>query len=258
MSGSGRLTPALTAQPTDPFDGLLLVDKPLGMTSHDVVARVRRTFGFKKVGHGGTLDPDAGGLLILLLGRGTRLSQAVMSGDKVYEGTACLGISTDSQDAQGRVVETRDASQVTREALQAAIQTMIGDQYQTPPMVSAVKIKGVPLYKLARKGQTVERKPRLVHVYRFDLTGWNPPQADFRVKTGKGVYVRTLCHDIGETLGCGAHLCALRRVQSGALALDQALALDDLLRLDRTRLQAHIIPYFQYLRQSAPGALTDP
>lgn len=252
MMRYGRAGPSMLP-PADPFDGVLLVDKPLGPTSHDVVDRVRRGFGLKKVGHGGTLDPDASGLLVLLTGRGTRLSQAVMSSDKQYEGRLHLGVATDTQDAQGKIVATGDPSLISRESLLAAMRAKVGDLYQTPPMVSAVKVQGVPLQKLARKGKTVERKPRLVHVYRFDLTDWDPPRASFQVRTGKGVYVRTLCHDIGEALGCGAHLCALRRVVAGRFSVADALPLDDLLRLDRPGLQARILPYYRVLQMLQPG-----
>lgn len=260
MKHYGRFGPATMAPPTDPFDGLLLVDKPLGPTSHDIVAQVRRQFGFKKVGHGGTLDPDAGGLLVLLIGKGTRLSQQVMGGDKTYDGTLCLGVRTDSLDAQGQVIETADPSGVTREALEAAMRAKVGDSYQIPPMVSAVKVQGVPLHKLARKGKTVERQPRLVHVYRFKMTDWEPPRASFRVRTSKGVYVRTLCDDLGQALGCGAHLCALRRIESSGFSVDDALPMPALLEMERDTLRQHVIPYFTYLRQQAlaPGPGSEP
>ena len=230
----------------DPFDGILLVDKPTGMTSHDVVARVRGHFRLRKVGHGGTLDPMATGLLVLLLGRGTKLSQRIMGTDKVYEGTLRLGETTDTQDADGTVLATRDASGVTEAALRAELAKRRGDQMQTPPMVSAIKKNGVPLYKLARKGQEVEREARLIHVYRFDLTRFEPPEADFILHCTKGVYVRTLCHDIGEALGCGAHLCALRRTGTGNLQVEQARQLDDLLAGSLEELGRHVIPVYAF------------
>lgn len=229
----------------DPWDGLLLVDKPAGPTSHDIVDRIRRHFRIAKVGHGGTLDPMATGLLVILLGRGTKLSNAVMGADKTYEGTMRLGVTTDSEDRDGRVVAEADASGVPRERLEAEMKKWMGDVMQTPPMVSAIKRDGVPLYKLARKGQTVEREPRLVHVYEFVLLDFAPPRARFRLRCSKGTYVRTLCGDIGRALGCGAHLEELRRTQSGALKLHDAATLDDLLQLSLDQLAKRVIPIHQ-------------
>ncbi|MGD9874818.1 MAG: tRNA pseudouridine(55) synthase TruB [Kiritimatiellia bacterium] len=230
---------------TDALDGLLLVDKPAGMTSHDVVHAIRRHFGIRKVGHGGTLDPAATGLLMILLGRGTKLSAQVMSSDKTYEGIMLLGTTTDSQDMDGEIVREADCSNVTAEQISAEMQKRTGDIMQTPPMVSAVKKDGVPLYKLARKGVTVEREARLIHIYSFKLLNHEPPRAQFRIKCTKGTYVRTLCHDIGEALGCGACLESLRRTQSGAYSADRAMKLDDLLKLSRSELEPHVIPFLQ-------------
>jgi tRNA pseudouridine55 synthase len=229
-------------QRTDPFHGILLVDKPAGPTSHDIVDRIRRHFHLKKVGHGGTLDPAATGLLVILLGHGTRLSERFMSSDKTYEGTLRLGISTDSQDADGKIVREADPSGVTREQLEAAMATFKGDMYQTPPMVSAVKIEGVPLYKLARRGQEVERKPRFIHIYEFKLLDFTSPRAAFRLRCTKGTYVRTICHDIGETLGCGAHLEQLRRTQSGDFDVKDAIPFDRLMTLAQAQLLDVVLP----------------
>ncbi len=230
-------------------DGILLVDKPAGFTSHDVVAKFRSTFRLKKVGHGGTLDPSATGLLILLLGRGTKLSDRIMGGDKAYEGTMMLGMATTTQDADGEVTQERDASHVTREMLEDAMARFKGDTMQMPPMVSAIKQNGVPLYKLARKGMDVERAARLIHLYEFRLLEFNPPHADFSVRCTKGTYVRTLCADIGEALGCGAHLLRLRRTRSGAMSLKDALPLADILQMSRTQLQQRIIPVHAMIRE---------
>ena len=212
-----------------PLDGLLLVDKPSGPTSHDVVAQIRRRFRIAKVGHGGTLDPMATGLLVILLGKGTKISDRVMGHDKTYEATLRLGIETDSQDADGQVVAEKDAAAVTAEQVAAQMKARLGDQMQLPPMVSAIKIQGVPLYKLARKGETVERPPKLIHVYRFDLLDFTPPDVRFVVECTKGTYVRTLAHDVGQSLGVGAHLVQLRRTKIGQLDVARAFALDDLL-----------------------------
>ncbi len=223
-----------------PNDGLLLVDKPSGPTSHDIVAQIRRHFRIPKVGHGGTLDPMATGLLVILLGKGTKISERVMGHDKTYEGTLRLGIETDSQDADGRVVAEKDASAIAAGQVVAQMKARLGDQMQMPPMVSAIKLNGVPLYKLARKGETVERTPKLIHVYRFELLEFAPPDVRFVVECTKGTYVRTLAHDIGQSLGVGAHLVQLRRTKIGRLDVANASTLDDLLA--RPSLGGKVIP----------------
>jgi tRNA pseudouridine55 synthase len=238
-----RFGSAPPPRPADPFDGLLLVDKPVGPTSHDIVARIRRTFRIDKVGHGGTLDPNATGLLVLLLGRGTRLSDQVMGGDKTYTGVMRLGRTTDSQDIDGATLTELPFEGITTEQVQTQMTALQGDIRQLPPMVSAIKLKGVPLYKLARKGQDVPREPRLIHIYRFQMTAWQPPLVSFEVACTKGTYVRTLCHDIGQTLGCGACLDALRRTASGRFSVSDALPFDDLLKLTREELATRIVPY---------------
>ncbi len=242
---NNRWVPA--SGPDKMFDGVLLVDKPIGPTSHDVVHRIRRFFNFTKVGHGGTLDPMASGLLIILLGKGTRLSSLFLSSDKVYEGTLRLGIATDTQDAMGEVIRNEDPSFVTEAQVRAQMEKRIGDSMQMPPMTSAIKIKGVPLYKHARKGLDIERKPRLIHLFQFKLTACSLPEVDFVLKCTKGTYVRTLCADIGEDLGCGAHLSRLRRTQSGAFAVKNALQLADVLSMTPDRLATHILPMRTFL-----------
>ena len=217
----------------DPFDGILLVDKPTEWTSHDVVAKIRNHFKFSKVGHGGTLDPLATGLLVLLIGKGTKLSDRIMGGDKTYEGIIHLGITTDSQDADGEVLAEKDASHITREQVETAIQNYLGDIEQIPPMVSAIKKNGVPLYKMARKGQVVEREPRKIHVYEFEVLEFNNPLVTIRVKSTKGTYVRTLAHDLGNDLGVGGSLDALRRTESGPLNLSKSHSMEEILACDR-------------------------
>ena len=222
------------------LDGIRVVGKPTGPTSHDVVAQIRRRFRIPKVGHGGTLDPMATGLLVILLGKGTKISDRVMGHDKTYEATLRLGIETDSQDADGRIVAEKDASGITADQVAAQMKARLGDQMQLPPMVSAIKIAGVPLYKLARKGETVERQPRLIHVYRFELLEYAPPDVRFVVECTKGTYVRTLAHDIGQALGVGAHLVALRRTRIGQLDVARAQPLAEL--LEAPSLENRIIP----------------
>ncbi|MBR1837174.1 MAG: tRNA pseudouridine(55) synthase TruB [Kiritimatiellae bacterium] len=235
--------PAFNRSSAPDPDGVLLVDKPAGMTSSDVVCAVRAMFRLKKVGHGGTLDPDATGLLPLLVGRGTRLSQAVMGGDKVYEGTLRLGAATNTQDAAGEVVSRGDPSGVSEAALREVFdREFTGDVFQTPPMVSAIKKDGVPLYKMARKGEEVEREPRLVHVWWIRIDEFGLPDTRFTVKCSKGFYVRTLCHDVGARLGCGGHLAALRRIHTGAFDVADAIPFADLKTLPRSEFASKLIP----------------
>jgi tRNA pseudouridine55 synthase len=182
----------------------------------------------KKVGHCGTLDPIATGLLLLTLGRGTKIQDLLMSEDKEYAGTLVLGVTTDTQDREGQVLEERPVPSLTEENVRAAFEKFRGDFYQMPPMVSAIKQGGVPLYKLARQGKTVEREPRLVHVYKYTIDRIASPEIDFSVSCSKGFYVRTYAHDIGEALGCGAHLKNLRRTRSGRFIVDGAVTVDEL------------------------------
>ena len=228
---------SLTATP----DGVLLVDKAPGMTSHDVVAIVRRRLQMKKVGHCGTLDPIATGLLLLTLGRGTKIQDLLMSEDKEYSGTMILGISTDTQDSAGTVTQERPVPPLDEATVRAAFEKYAGDFYQMPPMVSAIKQGGVPLYKLARQGKTVEREPRLVHVYRYSIDRIDLPEIDFTVVCSKGFYVRTYAHDIGEMLGCGAHLKNLRRTKSGRFTVDGAITVDELKNLDAVDILPRIL-----------------
>ena len=209
-------------------DGVLLVDKAAGMTSHDVVALVRRQLQIKKVGHCGTLDPIATGLLILTIGRGTKIQDFLMSEDKEYSGTLLLGQITDTQDRAGQVIEERPVPDLDEAKVREAFDKFRGDFYQMPPMVSAIKQGGVPLYKLARQGKTVEREPRLVHVYRYQIDRLAPPEIDFTVLCSKGFYVRTYAHDVGEELGCGAHLKELRRTRSGRFDLGRAVTVEEI------------------------------
>ncbi len=229
----------------DPLDGALLVDKPVGPTSHDVVDAVRRRFQIKKVSHCGTLDPNATGLLIVVLGRGTKLSEKLMAADKVYEGAIKLGETTTSYDADGQLTASLPVPPLTLDQLNEAAAAFVGDRMQMPPMVSAIKKDGVPLYKLARKGIEVERKERLIHIYSFRFTIYREPIGHFRVACTKGTYVRALAHDFGGKLGCGAHLAALRRLASGRFDVANALPLDQVLELTTTELTKRVIPFLE-------------
>jgi tRNA pseudouridine55 synthase len=225
----------------DPYDGILLVDKPTEWTSHDVVAKIRNHFKFNKVGHGGTLDPLATGLLVLLIGKGTKLSDRIMGGDKVYEGTIHLGVTTNSQDRDGEVLEKKDASHITRDQMEAVILNYLGDIEQIPPMVSAIKKDGIPLYKMARKGQEIKREPRKIHIYSFEITEFDNPFVKFRVKSTKGTYVRTLAHDIGHDLDVGASLDELQRTESGPLDIEKAHTMEEILACDRETIAEKMI-----------------
>ena len=227
--------------PPKEMEGILLVDKPTDHTSHDVVARLRGKLRMKRVGHAGTLDPMATGLLIILVGKATRVSQYLMSLDKEYEGTIELGKVTDTEDAEGEVLETIPVPAFSEADILAAVQSFLGDQYQTPPMYSAVKIAGVPLYKSARKGEEVEREPRFIRVMSWEITRFALPRLDFRLRCTKGTYVRTLAHDLGRKLGCGAHLAALRRTASDKFHISQALTLDQINALSLPEIEKRLI-----------------
>jgi len=226
------------------MEGVLLVDKPQGLTSHDVVYRLRRKLQMKKIGHAGTLDPMATGLLIMLIGKATRISQYLMSSDKVYEGEATLGVVTDSQDAEGEMMETRPVPELSEAQVKEVMKGFLGDQYQTPPMHSAIKIDGVPLYKLARKGEVVEREPRFIRVMSFELLSFASPKLTFRLHCTKGTYVRTIAHDLGQKLGCGAHLSALRRTLSGKFELTQGLTLEQIETMSLSEIEKRLIPVY--------------
>ena len=208
--------------------GVLLVDKAPDMTSHDVVAIARRALNTKKIGHCGTLDPMATGLLMLVIGRATKIQDLLMSEDKVYEGTLTLGERTSTQDREGEVLETREVPSLSEADVRGAFDCFQGEFEQLPPMVSAIKMGGVPLYKLARKGQEVERKLRPVRVTRYQVSRVALPEVDFRVECSKGFYVRTYANDIGEKLGCGGHLSALRRTNSGKFNLERSVTVQQL------------------------------
>jgi tRNA pseudouridine55 synthase len=224
------------------MEGILLVDKPRDHTSHDVVARLRGKLKMKRIGHAGTLDPMATGLLVILVGKATKVSQYLVGLDKEYEGTIELGKVTDTQDADGEVMETRPVPPLTDADVLAAVKTFLGDQYQMPPMYSAIKIAGVPLYKSARKGEEIEREPRFIRVMSWEVLRYATPRIDFRLTCTKGTYVRTLAHDLGAKLGCGAHLSALRRTATDKFRVDQALTLEQIQALTLAEIEQRLIP----------------
>lgn len=221
-----RNNPAKHRLPPFNKNGIILVNKPAEWTSHDVVAFMRSRFNIVKVGHCGTLDPAATGLLVIVIGKFTKLSQKFSGEDKIYGGTILLGTETDSQDMDGNVTRTADYSAVTEDDLKAAFAKFTGEIMQTPPMVSAVKKDGERLYKLARQGVEVEREAKPVTIHSVDLANFQPPYCDFVVRCSKGTYIRTLCADVGAALGCGAALYRLNRIQSGEFSLSDAYDVD--------------------------------
>ncbi|WP_133649141.1 tRNA pseudouridine(55) synthase TruB [Paraburkholderia flava] len=230
MTGPKRATERAPERPRIPrrlLDGVLLLDKPIGLSSNDALIRAKRLYLAKKAGHTGTLDPLASGLLPLCFGEATKFSQDLLEADKTYEATMRLGVRTTTGDAEGEAVETRDVGCNEHDVL-AALARFRGDIVQVPPMYSALKRDGKPLYEYARAGQVVEREGRAVTIHQLELLACALPDVTFRVTCSKGTYVRTLAEDIGETLGCGAHLVALRRTGVGALTLEHAVTLDAL------------------------------
>jgi tRNA pseudouridine55 synthase len=208
-------------------EGVLNLDKPAGLTSHDVVNRIRRLSGVRRVGHAGTLDPLATGVLLLCIGRATRLIEYLVDQGKVYETTVRLGQSTDTYDAEGEIVAERPVA-ADQAAIAAALDAFRGPIAQIPPMYSAIKRDGQPLYKLARQGITVAREPRAVTIYELQLLDWTAPDLKLRVACSSGTYIRSLAHDLGETLGCGGHLTTLRRTAVGPFTTADAVSVEGL------------------------------
>jgi tRNA pseudouridine55 synthase len=227
--------------------GIILVDKPEEWTSHDVVNCIRRRFRIRKVGHCGTLDPIATGLLVIVCGRATKLSSRLTTQDKVYAGSLTLGVETHSQDRTGDVTAEHDPSGVTEQAVREVFAKYVGDIEQIPPMVSAIKKDGKALYRLARKGQEVEREPRSITIHSLEITGIELPHVSFTVHCSKGTYVRTLCADIGQDLGCGAHMRDLRRMASGTFSIENACTMDQIKSWEREEFLARMTPLGEVL-----------
>ena len=210
------------------MNGIVIVDKPAGWTSQDVTARLRRVFNTRRIGHGGTLDPMATGVLPVFVGRATRGVEFFEHAEKSYEAVLRLGITTDTEDITGTVLQCREAN-ITRETLEAALEAFRGEILQVPPMYSALKVDGQKLCDLARKGREVERKPRPITIHELELLNLEGSLARLRVRCSKGTYIRTLCKDIGEALGCGGCMEALRRTSAGEYTIDEAVPLETLL-----------------------------
>ena len=212
-------------------NGVVVLDKPVGMSSNDAVQRVKRLFNARKVGHTGSLDPLATGVLPLCLGEATKFSQYLLTSDKTYVATLRLGVSTDSGDVDGKVIEERDVGEIPRDRLEAALDGFRGDIEQVPSMFSAVKHQGQPLYKLARQGIEIEREARPVTIYRNEIVDFEGDRLTIEVHCSKGTYVRTIAHDLGEVLGCGAHVVALRRTMAGPYIEADLVTLDQVTRM---------------------------
>src|SRR5512143_1691779 len=240
----------------NPFDlknaisGVLVVDKPVGLTSHDVVQIVRKGTNIRRAGHTGTLDPRASGVLVILIGPAVRLSEYVSASDKRYQAVIRLGATTDTYDADGRILSTSPVDKITESQFEEALSTFEGEIEQVPPPYSAVKIKGRKAYEMAREGEEIDLAPRRIKVYNLELLEWAPPEAVIDVYCSSGTYVRSLAHDLGEKLGCGAHLVGLRRTKSGRFTLRDAVPLRKLREAFETG------TWYQYLIPAAE-ALSD-
>lgn len=229
--------------------GLIVLDKPTGPTSHDAVNRVRRVMGTRKAGHGGTLDPLATGVLVIGMGRATRILHFLQPLPKVYRAEIRFGITTSTQDSAGEVVEERPCS-FHRSDLEREAKVFVGEIYQTPPMYSALKVGGEPLYKAARRGEVVERSPRKVHVHELVVEDFSPESSSARIfaRVSGGTYIRTIAADLGERLGCGGHLTALRRLAAGSFTEDEAVGLVDLQRMDPAQAAGVVRPMSEAMR----------
>lgn len=236
------------------MDGILVIDKPAGWTSFDVVNRLRQVLGVKKAGHLGTLDPSATGVLPVVCGRATRSSIALDAGVKEYAATLRLGTETDTYDLDGKVIRSVDPSTVTGEAAKEALMRFVGTIEQMPPMFSAVKHKGVPLYKLARKGVVVERMPKTVRVFGLEVGAVSIPDVEFTVVCSRGTYIRSICHDAGEILGCGGCLARLKRIRCGPFTIGEAVSPLE----ERDELVKRLIPLYKALERVAKAVADGP
>ncbi len=222
------------------MNGIILINKPVGMTSHDVVDYIRKKARIKRIGHTGTLDPNATGLLILCVGKATKLSEYFIALDKTYEGRMQLGVVTDSHDIDGNVIEEKQVPKISTKEIKKHAMNFLGEIEQIPPMVSAIKIGGKRLYKLAREGEVIDRKPRKIKVHEFEILKVELPDIWFRISCSRGTYVRTICHDFGQIIGCGAILAELTRTKIGNYSVEDSVPIDTI--ESKEDVQKHIIP----------------
>ncbi|MFO7919156.1 MAG: tRNA pseudouridine(55) synthase TruB [Anaerolineae bacterium] len=233
--------------------GVLNIDKPKGLTSHDVVARVRKIAGLRRVGHAGTLDPLARGVLVVCLGKATRLIEYLMDTHKSYVATVEFGTVTDTWDAEGEVIERQEIEDLSLARIEEALERFRGRIEQVPPMYSAVKHKGEPLYRLARKGIEVEREARSVEIHHLEVREWNPPDLLIEVECSKGTYIRSLAYDLGRSVGSGAYLADLTRMAVGPFCLERAVPL---CQLTEKRWRDHLLPVYKAFKH-VPGVIVD-
>jgi tRNA pseudouridine55 synthase len=242
---------------SQPYHGILNLNKPAGWTSHDVVARVRRILGQRDVGHAGTLDPMATGVLLVCVGRATRVAEYLMAGQKVYRGVARLGVTTDTYDSAGRITSESRIPPLAEKEIVQMLARFVGAIRQTPPPYSAVKQGGVPAYRKARRGEAVELAPRPVTIHRIDLLDWQLPHLAIEVTCDPGTYIRSLTHDLGQALGCGAILIQLTRLRSGQFTLEEAVELEELASAGRVgQVQQHLYPLAAALSDLMPVAVS--
>lgn len=230
------------------MNGVLLVDKPAGMTSHAVVSKLRKKLQTKKIGHAGTLDPSATGLLVICVGQATKISGYVMDGDKTYQTKFEFGKVTTTYDTEGEVTSTSDVSAITEKNIQEALPKFTGNILQKPPMYSAIKIQGKKLYQYARANEEVEIEPRSVNVSGLKLLSFEPPFAELRIDCSKGTYVRSIVHDLGQVLGVGASVISIHRTKSSPFSLDRAVSLSVLLEMEIDEIQKRMVSIFEALR----------
>ena len=233
--------------------GILNINKPTGWTSHDVVARVRRILGTRRVGHTGTLDPLATGVLVICVGKATRVAEYLTTSEKQYRAGIRLGISTDTYDTDGRTTSQHPVPDLSQTELAQALSRFVGETEQIPPVYSAIKKDGVPLHRLARRGQALSAPPRTVSIYDISLLDWQSPMVSVDVTCGSGTYIRSLAHDLGQVLGCGATLASLERLRSGSFTVEDAITLDDLASaVESGHLDRHLHPVRSALTELAP------
>ena len=223
------------------WEGIVVLDKPSGPTSHDVVDLVRKKLAIRQVGHTGTLDPVASGVLVIMLGKATKLSRFLMPAEKSYTATLKLGLETDTMDVEGCVTDMKTVPDFSKEEISCALESFKGDQLQVPPMYSAKKVNGKKLYKLARAGKKVEREPSEVTIFDIGLLDYSHPELTFYVKCSKGTYLRVLCSDIGRILGCCAYMTALKRIQNGVFKLENAVGLDNFMDMGCEKIKSVIL-----------------
>ncbi|MBX5451079.1 tRNA pseudouridine(55) synthase TruB [Thermogemmatispora sp.] len=232
------------------MDGILNINKPVGLTSHDVVARVRRLLHQQRVGHAGTLDPLASGVLPICLGLATRVADYLSEGGKAYRAEIVLGVETDTYDREGQVVSTQPVPDLTREQIEQVLSGFLGPQLQVPPPHSAIKLQGEPAYRRARAGERLSLDARPVVIERLTLLAWEKPRLQLEVECSKGTYIRSLAHDLGQHLGCGGHLSALLRTRSGPLTLQESITLEQLAEaLANGSLERYLLPLDIALQQ---------